>query len=287
MLGLGTGPHSAVVDYIKEKGVIDLFPSTGADKWCQPAQPTVFCFQLPYNVAGKITGQYIAQNFAGKKVGVLYQNDDFGKDSLTSFKAAVGSAARVGPEESYEVTTTNLNAQVLNLKNAGVDVVYAVTLPPFTASAIKFAKQQGFTPQWIISEVNTDPQTIKLAGADVMEGVLANGYLKVDESDPAVQAHIAFMQKRLPEMQWGGNSLYAQTAAELAVEMFKRAGRDLTPQSLIAAAESMRDWRASLSLGPINLSKTDHTAIEGSRIAQVKNGQWVLVGDYINFESTK
>jgi ABC-type branched-subunit amino acid transport system substrate-binding protein len=180
-----------------------------------------------------------------------------------------------------------LNAQVLKLKDAGADVVLGATLPPFSASAIKYAKQQGFNPQWVISENNTDPQTIRLAGADVMEGVLADGYLKVDENDPAVQAHIALMKKYLPDAQWGGNSLYAHTAAELTVEMLKRAGRELTRESFVKAAQEMRGYTPSLALAPINFSPTDHLGIEGSKMAQVRNGQWVLFGDYINHETTK
>jgi branched-chain amino acid transport system substrate-binding protein len=228
----------------------------------------------------------VAQNYAGKKVGILYQNDDFGKDEVAAFKEATQGKITIVTEEPYEATSPNLNAQVLKLKDSGAEVVFGATLPPFSASAIKFARQQGFNPQWVISEVNADPQTIRLAGADVMEGVITDGYLKVDENDPAVQAHIAFMKKYLPESQWGGNSLYAYTAAEVTVELLKRAGRELTRESFVKAAQEMRDFTPTLGLAPINMSATDHFAIEGSRMSQAKNGNWVYIGDYVNFEST-
>jgi ABC-type branched-subunit amino acid transport system substrate-binding protein len=287
LLGLGTGPHTAVVNYIKEKGVLDIFPSTGHTSWCVPPQATIYCYNLPYNISGKIIGQYVAQNFAGKKAAVIYQNDDFGKDELAAFKEAVQGKAQIVAEEPYEATATNLNAQVLKVKDSGADVVFGATLPPFSASAIKFSRQQGFNPQWIIAETNSDPQTIRLAGADVMEGVMANGYLKIDENDPAVQEHIAFMKKYLPDQQWGGFSLYAYNGAQIVVELLKRAGRNLTRESFIKAAEEMRGYTPALALVPVNMSPQDHLVIEGSRMAQVKNGTWTYIGDYVNFETTK
>ena len=289
MLGLGTPPHTAVTDYLKQNNVPDFFPSTGAVKWCQPPQATIYCFQLPYNLAGRAFGKYVTDNFAGKKVGILFQNDDFGQDEAKAFKEAAGTKIQVVAEEAYEPTAANLNAQVLNLRNAGAELVFSVSLPTQTANAIKFAKQQGWSPQWVISEVNADPVVIRLAGADVMEGVITGGYLKLpdDPDDPDVKKHLDLLKKYAPDVQPGGNSVYAQSNAELMVEVLKKAGKDLTRESALKAAAQIRDFKCSLCLAPINMSDSDHLAIEGMRIAQAKNGRWTFVTEYINYETTK
>jgi ABC-type branched-subunit amino acid transport system substrate-binding protein len=283
LLGLGTPPHTAVADYLKQNNVPDIFPSTGAVKWCQPPQASTFCFQLPYNIAGKIMGKYAGDNFNGKRVGFIYQNDDFGLDEMNAFKEAGQGKLQFGPQEAFEPTATNLNAQVLNLRNANVDLAVCICLPTHTAAAIKFAKQQGWSPQWIVSEVNADPVVIRLAGADVMEGVITNGYLKLpdDPNDPDVQKHLDLLKKYAPDVQPGGNSVYAHAAAEVFVELLKRTGANLTRENLIKTANDFKDFKCSLCLAPVSMSNNDHLTIDGSRIAQVKNGRWQFISDYI------
>ena len=197
------------------------------------------------------------------------------------WRAAV-AVARVGP-------AANVNAQVLNLKNAGADVVYIQATPTHAASAIKFAAQQGWKPQFVISEVNFDVTVIRLAGADVMEGVVSGGYTKLpdDTSDPDVQKHHEFLKKYVPGVEPQGFSVYGHSVAELMVEILKKTGRNLTRESAIKAAESIRDFKCSLCLAPINMSEKDHAAFEGLRLGRVQNGKWVYFGDYINFETTK
>jgi branched-chain amino acid transport system substrate-binding protein len=287
--GLGTPTHTAVLDYLKQNNVPDFFVATGASKWTVPVQPTVFGFQINYISEGKVLGKWIVDNYPNKKVGFLFQNDDFGKDGVKGAKEVLQGKLQFGPEESYEVTATNLNAQVLNLKNAGVDVVYSFGTPALTAAALKFAKQQGWNAQWVISAVNFDASTIKLAGADVIEGVVSGGSFKLPEDvdDPEVKKHIEFLKKYAPGVEAGTFTIFGQSMAELWVEVLKKAGRNLTRESVIKAAESIKGFKCSLCLGTINMSDKDHAPIEGMRLGQVKNGRWVYISDYVDFETTK
>lgn len=287
--GLGTPTHTAVLDYLKQSNVPDFFVATGASKWTVPVQPTVFGFQINYISEGKVLGKWIADNFAGKKVGFLFQNDDFGKDGVKGAKEVLQGKVQFGPDESYEVTATNLNAQVLNLKNAGVDVVYSFGTPALTAAALKFAKQQGWNAQWTISAVNFDATTIKLAGADVIEGVVSGGSFKLPEDvdDPDVKKHAELLKKYAPGVEPGTFTIYAQSMAELWVEVLTKAGRNLTRESVLKAAEGIKGFKCSLCLGTISMSANDHAPIEGMRLGQAKNGRWVYISDYVDFESTK
>ena len=287
--GLGTPTHSAVVEYLKQSGVPDFFPATGADKWGNPVQKTVFAFQPSYVVEGKIFGRWIADNFAGKKVGFIFQNDDFGRDGVKGVKESAQGKVQFVGEETFEPGAPNLNSQVLNLKNAGADVVYLQVTTANAASAIKFAKQQGWSPQFVMSYVNFDQQAISLGGADTMEGVVSGAYLKLpeDTSDPGVQKHHEILKKYAPGVQPAGFTVSGQAVAELMVEVLKKAGKDLTRESIIKAAESIRDFRCSVCTAPVNMSEKDHAGVEGLRLGKVQGGKWVVFGEFIDFETTK
>src|SRR6185312_7212255 len=129
---IGTAANAAVQKYLNGKKVPQLFAATGASKFTDPKNfPWTMGFNPNYFVEGRIYGQYIIKNHPNAKIGILYQNDDLGKDYLNGLKAGLGDKASkmVVAEASYEVSDPTVDSQILKIKDAGADLFFSATTP--------------------------------------------------------------------------------------------------------------------------------------------------------------
>src|ERR1700756_1412720 len=137
---LGTPSNSAIHKYMNAKKVPQIFVSSGAAKWNDPKNfPWTIGWQPSYQVEGRIYAKYILQNYPGKKIGILYQNDDFGKDYVIGLRDGLGDQADklIALEASYETTSPTVDSQVVQMKDANVDIFMNIATPKFAAQAIK------------------------------------------------------------------------------------------------------------------------------------------------------
>jgi branched-chain amino acid transport system substrate-binding protein len=291
--GVGTAAHSAVWEYLNERGIPDLWPITGAHKWgADPkAHPWTVAAIPDYFVEATIYGKYISDNYPGKKVGILYQNDDFGRDQIAGLTAGLDpSKNQIVSQQSYETTAVDVRSQVTNLKDAGAEVVLCSCIPGYTAQAIKGANRMGWKPQWIVSLVNSDPVMFQYASPQDMEGTLSAQADKLIEwtDGPAIAEHLQIMRK------YGGGapgnfSVVGQLVGELTVEALNRTCDDLTREGVIKAVESIKDYQSDLVLPGITFtfSADDHIGAEALRLirAKIKDGKgvWEYEGEIIPF----
>ncbi len=290
VLGLGEATHSAVYKYLEENGVPDLFITSGLLKWSEPVVRTRFAGSVDFVTEGRMLGKYVADNYPGKKVGLLLQNDEMGTDSEKGLDMALeGSNVTVVAKETYEPINFDATAQTERLRNAGAEVVIAFAIPPQAASLVKAARE---TLNWdvpiLVSGIDVSQTFLDLAGAPNAEGIVSivMGH-QINETDqPGIQQHIEIMKKYGGGVEPSNYTLYGQGMAELTVEGLRRAGRNLTRDSLISALESIRNWTCSACMVPMSLSPTDHRPLEIEMYDRVQNGQWVSFGEPVSFEST-
>ena len=269
---LGDVPHPASWEYLNQKGVPDILVSAGAHRFGADPQGHPWTVQMipSYTVEGTFFGRYISQNLPGKKVAVLYQNDDFGKDGLAGVKAGLDPGKnQIVAEESYDNTAVSITSQVANLKKSGADVAVLFTTPGFTAQAIKNADRLGWHPQWLMSYVNSDDMMFQFVSPQLLEGAITFQALRLAgwRDDPAVARHYELMQK------YGGPTptnftIYAQTLGEVAVETLKRSCDNLTREGLMEAVESIKDFHSDLMLDDVTVSfsDTDHTGLQSGHV---------------------
>jgi ABC-type branched-subunit amino acid transport system substrate-binding protein len=295
--GLGTAAHSAVWDYLNEKGIPDLWVMAGEHFFNSDPQGHPWTVPLlpDYLIEGTIFGNYISENFPGKKVGVLYQNDNFGKDVLAGVKNGLDPSKNelVSPQ-SYESTAIDIRSQVTNVKQAGAEVVVCACIPGPAAQAIKAANGMGWKPQWFIDYVNTDPLMFLYASPKEMEGTLSLQANKLIQwtDDPAIAKHIEIM-KKYGTMAAGNYTVVGQVAGQLTEEVLNRSCDNLTRRGLMDAVESLRDFTADPSVNlalpgvAITLTPDDHMATEAMRFLRAKivdgKGVWEYEGDLISF----
>src|SRR6202048_2156933 len=205
---LGTPGNTAIHKYMNAKKVPQLFVSTGAAKWNDPKNfPWTMGWQPSYQVEARIYAKYILQNYPGKSIGVLYQNDDFGKDYIIGLREGLGDQAGklIIVETSYETSSPTVDSQVVKIKGANPDIFVNIATPKFAAQAIKKIGELAWHPVQFLTNVSASVGGVmKPAGYENSQDILSAAYLKDPKdaqwkNDPAMNEWRAFMTKWDPE----------------------------------------------------------------------------------------
>jgi branched-chain amino acid transport system substrate-binding protein len=294
---LGTPTNTAIHKYMNQQKVPQLFVATGATKWNDPKNfPWTMGWQPNYQAESQIYAKYVLKNVPDAKVGILYQNDDYGKDYVKGFKDGLGDAAKkmIVSEQSYETTDPTIDSQILNLKNSGANVFFNVTIPKFASQAIKKAHDIGWKPLHLLNSVSSSVGVVlKPAGLDASKGLLTTYYIQ-DPTDPQwknLQGYkdwLAFMKKYYPE----GNiedafNVYGYSVAQTLVHVLKQCGNDLSRENVMRQAANIKDLPLPMLLPgiKINTSPTDFAPIEQEQLAKFDGERWVLFGEI--FDASK
>jgi branched-chain amino acid transport system substrate-binding protein len=288
--GLGTPTHTKVVGYLNASRIPDIFVASGCPCWDKgTTQPYTFGWQPNYTIEGKILGQYIKQHFAGKKIGVLYQDDDFGQGGLAGIKDEVAAGSIVSAQP-YQPGVTTLAPQITAIKSAKADVLVDFTVPIYTAIGQLTSFTLGYKPQLVVSNVGIDPITVggllksiskgKASGTALIEGAITDGYLpsNTDTSNPWIQLFKKVHDQYDAKVPFDGNVEYGMANAYTLVQALKAAGPKLTRQGLVAAINQHGASWTGPGLVPFRYSTAIHGGYGGAAIGQVKGGNIVLTG---------
>ncbi len=272
--GLGTPTHTGVLDFLKTNRVPDLFVASGSRSWDQPDKyPGTFGFNPDYTVEGKILATHVKETMAGKKVCFMGQDDDFGRDSLLGIEKILGPVAA---KQSYVTSNPNVGPQMGALKQAGCQVVMLATVPGFTALSIGTAAKIGFKPQFVVSNVGSDPTTLAKslgAAAPLLEGVVAANYLPLatDDANPWIQLFKKVNAAHNGNAEFDNNIIYGMSVGYLFVQSLQAAGKDLTREGLIEAVE--KGGFQGPGLAPLRFSAEDHSGYGGERLTRITGGK--------------
>jgi ABC-type branched-subunit amino acid transport system substrate-binding protein len=288
--GLGTPTHTKVVSFLNASKIPDMFVASGCPCWDLGAkQPETFGWQPNYTIEGKILGQYIKQHFAGEKVGVIYQNDDFGGGGLAGIEDEV-PAADIVSKQPYESGTTSLATQVTAVKSSGAKVLVEFTVPIYSAIAALTSFTLGYHPQLVVSNVGIDPTTVgallksiskgKASGTGLIEGAITDGYLPspTDTSNPWIQLFMKIHAQYDASAPFDGNVEYGMANAYTLVEALKAAGKNLTRQGLVQAVDNAGHTFSGPGLVPFRYTTTEHGGYSGVELAQIRSGKIVEFG---------
>ena len=288
---LGTPTNSAIHKYMNQQKVPHIFVATGATKWNDPKNfPWTMGFQPNYQTEGHIYAQYVLKTVKDPKIGILFQNDDYGKDYMKGLKDGLGEAAKklIVLEQSYEVTDPTIDSQIVNLKNSGANVFYNVTIPKFAVQAIKKSHDIGWKPLHLLNNVSSSLGTVlKPAGLEASRGLITALYMKeiTDpqwKNDKGFQDWQAWMKKYYPEGALDDQAnAYAYNVAILLTHTLKQCGNDLSRANIMKQAASIKNLELPLLLPGIkvNTGPEDHAPIEQEQLAKFDGERWVLFGE--------
>ena len=293
---LGTPPNSAIQGYLNKKGVPQLFVATGATKWGDPEHfPWTMGWQPSYQSEARIYARYLLKEKPNAKIGVLYQNDDYGKDYLKGLKDGLGAkaASMIGAEESYEVSEPTIDTHIIKLRASNADVFFDASGAKFAAQAIKKMGEIGWKPIHILNSVSTSIGAVmKPAGLEASQGIISAAFV-MDATDPqwkdnpGMKEWTAFMDKETPSGDKTDSfNIYAYGVARTLVQVLKQCGDDLTRANVMKQAASLKDFQPGILLPgiKINTGPTDFYPIEQLQLMRFKGETWELFGPVLSGE---
>ena len=295
---LGTEHNLAVRGYLNQAKVPQTLVSTGASYWGTQYKeyPWTIGWQPDYIAEGRIYGLHIKANFNGKKIAVLYQNDDYGKDYLLGVRAALGKAyadANVVAQEGFEVTAPNVTSQMAKIKASGATIFVILATPTPTIRAYGTGKALGWNPEQIY--VNSVAATaaflniaVASAGAPYVNGSLSVAYLKDPSSptwtnDAAMKQYRTIMAKYAPSVNASdGLYFYGVAKAETFVQALYKTGKNLTRVGLMNALLSLNQQNKFALPGVTQkTTKRDHFVISQMQLQRYTHPDWRLQGNLI------
>jgi ABC-type branched-subunit amino acid transport system substrate-binding protein len=286
---LGTPTNSAIWQYMNQKKVPQLFVATGATKWDDPkGHPWTIGWQPNYQSEGRIYATYIMQNKPDGRIGILYQNDDFGKDYVKGVRDGLGDkASMIIVEASYETTDPTVDSQIVDMKAKGIDVFVNCAIPKFAAQAIRKTAEIGWTPLHVLSSIGQSVgATLKPAGLENCKDLISDFYVK-DASDPkwkddaGFKDWLAFMDKYMPEADKSdAGNVAGSSLAGMTAQVLKQCGDELTRENVMKQAASLHDFAVPMLLPGItaNTSPTDFAPVKQVQMAKFDGERWNLFG---------
>jgi branched-chain amino acid transport system substrate-binding protein len=291
---LGTAHNTAIQRYMNGKKVPQLFVATGATKWGDPQNyPWTMGWQPNYQSESRIYAKYLMDKHPKGKIGILYQNDDYGKDYVKGMKDGLAGKMPIVSEQAYEVTDSTVNSQLISLQASGADILFNVATPKFAAQAIRKAAEMKWSPVHLLNNVsNSVGSVLTPAGFDNAKGILSTGYIK-DPTDPTwkddagYKEWLAFMTKYFPEGDKTSSfTVYGYTVAQTLVQALKQAGNDLTRESVMKQAASLKSLELPMLLPgiKINTGPNDFRPIEQMQMMRFNGERWELFGPVLTGE---
>jgi ABC-type branched-subunit amino acid transport system substrate-binding protein len=295
---LGTEHNLAVRPYLNQRRVPQVLVSTGASYWGTQYKEFPFTtgWQPDYIAEGRLYGLHIKANQRDKKIAILYQNDDYGKDYLYGLRAALGKSyaeTNIVAEVPFEVTAPTVQSQMARIRGTGAPVFVILATPGPTIQAYAFGKALGYKPDQIyLNSVSAAAAFLNVAvqrsAADYVNGSLSMNYYK-DPSNPATANDAAIREYRSIMEKYGSGAnpsnqlyMYGVAKAETFVQALNKAGKNLTRDGLMKALLSMNSTNRFLLPGIVQKTNAkDHFVISQMQLQRFNGGVWSPVGKLV------
>src|SRR5258707_14417980 len=276
---LGTPTNTAIHKYMNQKKVPMLFVATGASKWGNPKEfPWTMGYQPDYHTEAVIYAKHILANVKDARIGVLMQNDDYGKDYYEGLRDGLGTeVGRIVKHTTYEVTDPTVDSQVIQLKDSGANVFFNISTPKFAAQAMRKAADIGWRPAQYLNNVSSSvASAMKPAGFENVQGVLTAAYLmdptdKQWDDNADMKAWVAWMGKyNAGASLQDASNVFAYAVSSLMHETLKKCGDDLTRENVMRQAANHHNLKIPLVLPGItvNTSPTDFYPIQAVQLSR-------------------
>ena len=286
---VGTANNLAIRDYLNAQKVPQLFVADGSQAVGSGYRryPWTMDFLMSYRGEGEVYGKNLARTRPHARIAVLYEDTDLGRDMLTGLTRAIaGRGPKVVARESYELTDSDVSAQVAQLEASRADTLMLFVTPKFFVQAVVATRKLGWKPQLYIASVSIEPGIMAIArynAPQLTKGALSIAFVKnpndpVWAKDPAVALYRTIMRKFDP----GGRptdvyNWYGMTVAWTMVQTLRNAGRNLTRAALLRAARHLNLAGNPFLLPGIRLqtAPTDYRPLEQVYLYRYDNRQWV------------
>jgi len=289
----GTLGNLAVRGYLNERQIPQLFVASGDDEWAHPERfPWTMGWPPAFRTEGWIYANYIQAYYPGKKIAVLWQRDEFGRDLYRGLEDGFGdSSSLIVSDITFDLTDKSLDTQIDVLRNSGAEILVFDGAPAMAARAIRHLADIDWHPVFLLDNASASiANALRPAGLENSTGVVSTVYLK-DASDPAwaddadMKAFLSFMYRYYPEGDKDDSyAIFGYAVAHALTEVLKRCGDDLSRSCVSRQAQSLRNLHIPVMLPSIvvNISPTDYHPIKQMRLVQFDGRSWQPIGDVID-----
>jgi branched-chain amino acid transport system substrate-binding protein len=290
---LGTAANTSFLKYVNQKKVPDLFVGSGADKFQDPqTYPWTIGWQPSYRVEAQIFAKYALKMKPDARIGILYQNDDFGRDYLNGFKDVLSDRFdKLVTATSYEVTDATIDSQAISLQQAKVETVMVAATPKSAAQIIHKLADMNWKPLILLSNVSISVgAVIEPAGTENAIGVVSNTYYKDPtdprwKNDPGILQWREVMTKYLPGADLNDAFyVYGYGAVMTMIPVLKQCGNDFSRENLMRQATNLKNVEVPTLLPGIriNTSPTNYHTISQVQMMRWSGKSWDLFGDVLS-----
>jgi ABC-type branched-subunit amino acid transport system substrate-binding protein len=280
---MGTATSAATMPLVLGKGLPHLFPITPAEMFSTPFEKLKFAYFSPYYDDVRTSIKYLAETRGKKRIGIMYQDDEFGADILRGAKDQLDAMKLpLVSTTSYKRGATDFASQIARLKSDDVDLVVLGTIVRETVGAMGTARKMGWNVDFVVSQAGYAPVVATL-GEGVTEGLYAGGMTPVPYADTASPEVKAWMSRYKEKFGQDANiqAVVGYLMIDTTVIGIRNAGPILTPDSLVAGLEKISNQPNMFGSAPITFTSTDHLATRKTFVAQIKNGRWVKLTDFM------
>jgi ABC-type branched-subunit amino acid transport system substrate-binding protein len=290
---IGTASNTAIQKYLNDRKIPQLFVGSGAAKFgnYKDFPWTTAGVQATFRADARIYTKHILNENPNAKIAILYQHDDFGRDYVNGVKDVLAEKYdKVVTEATYEFTDATVDSQVVQLQSSGATALIVAATPKFAAQAIRKVFDIGWKPMFFMTNVGVWVNTvINPAGPEKSVGMMSSVYVKDPgsqawDNDPAMQEYKAWMKKYMPSDDISDqNFVNSYNTAMVLVQALKQAGNDLSRESIMKQALSIKDFPLPMMLPGItvNTGPTDHFPIDQMQLMRWDGKSWVRFGDLL------
>ncbi|MDE2364396.1 MAG: ABC transporter substrate-binding protein [Hyphomicrobiales bacterium] len=287
---VGTPPNVAIMKYMNGKKIPQLFGGTGTSAMADPEHfPWSIGFQPSYRAEGRLYADYILAKKPDAKIGVLYQDDDFGKDLLQGLTTGLGDKAKtmIVATTSYDTRTPSVDSQIVQLKGSGADVLMDFTTPKFSTQAIRKTAEIGWKPLQFVASVGSHVGSVlKPAGFDNSKGVITGHWVKdpndpANANDPGVKEWREFMNAYYPNGDQTNNiNVISYVLAQTLEQVLRACGDDLTREHIMKVATTMPAFKPGMLIEGVRIqpSPADYLVVRDMRLEQFDGASYQPLG---------
>jgi branched-chain amino acid transport system substrate-binding protein len=289
----GTPGNLAVRKYLNEKRIPQLFVASGDDAWADPKSfPWTMGWSPPFRIEGRIYANYIQAYYAGQKIGVLWQNDEFGRDLFRGLRDGLDdSTGIIVSDVTFDLTDNSLDRQLDVLRSSGAQIVVFDGAPAMAGRVIRTLSESDWHPVLLLANAGASiANALRPGGLENSIGVISTAFLK-DGSDPAwkddtaMKEFASFMDKYYPEGDKEDSyAVFGYAAAHTLAQVLKQSGNDLTRENIMRQAQALKGFQSPVVLPGIviNTSPTDYRPIKQMRLVQFDGTTWQPIGEVID-----
>jgi branched-chain amino acid transport system substrate-binding protein len=285
---LGTANNGAILKYMNTKRVPHLFIMTGAPTFNDPERfPWTMGWQPTSGFEAGIYAEYLCEHYRGGRIGILSENDDFGRDYIEAFKAVLGERMPIVAMAEYDGSDSTVDSELITLKAAGADVLFTIATPKFTAQAIRRTAEIGWKPMHIVVRPSSSVGAVLVpAGLENAKDLVSSAFTK-DPTDPAwlgdpgVASWSNFMDHHFPDGDRNNSyTVIGYCMAQTLVQVLKQCGEDLTRENIMHQATNLKEMSLEMLLPGIsvNTSATDYCPVKQLQLKRFNGARWELFG---------